>query len=736
MTTLTSRRLGGALLALGLLPASASAADFVVTTLAGEGAGSLQQAILDANVNGAADTITFAPNLAGGTIPLSPTSAFWFPIENDPAHVTIDGDANGDGTPDITIDGGGGARLFLIAAGANATLRGLVITGGDGGAEGGGIHNSGTLAVEGTTVSGNSADTSGGGIFNRGTATVTDSTISGNTVVAPQGSTSGGGGIHNSGTLTVEGSTISGNGGMAQGAGIFNAGGTLRVTDNSNFGDNIYNFGGTLTIERSTISGVSVPTVAIENVNRGTATVTDSSIIANQVGGISNSATGTLTVEGSTISDNGDSREGFGSSGGILNFGTATVTNSTISGNRSQGGDDIFLRVGGGIRNSGTLTVTNSTISGNILLNPGDPAVLVGGGIFNGFPGDPGELELKNTIVAGNIQGAPPFGSGPPKPMDCVNDLGSTFTSLGFNLVGVTPSDDTACAFTATGDVENVAVADVLATDANGDPVLADNGGPTETIALLDAAGNPALDAVPPDQCPATDQRGEERPQPAGTSCDIGAFELAQTLDADGDGDGIPDDEDNCPTAANADQADDDGDGFGDACVRSRVPDNVDVGANPIIGEDVVLSRGVVIGDDAVIGDDVRIDRDTMVGDRVDIGAGVRIARDAILGDDLMVGQGSRIDRDALIGNGVAIGPNVAIERGVRLASGAAIGLACAPPVGGEPPCVAIGRDGVIGADAVIEADVMLERGVEVAAGFTVPAGTAIPRDTTVPPLP
>jgi len=34
----------------------------------------------------------------------------------------------------------------------------------------------------------------------------------------------------------------------------------------------------------------------------------------------------------------------------------------------------------------------------------------------------------------------------------------------------------------------------------------------------------------------------------------------------DSDGDGIPDDQDNCPTVANADQADSDGDGIGDAC--------------------------------------------------------------------------------------------------------------------------------------------------------------------------
>jgi Thrombospondin type 3 repeat/PKD domain len=44
----------------------------------------------------------------------------------------------------------------------------------------------------------------------------------------------------------------------------------------------------------------------------------------------------------------------------------------------------------------------------------------------------------------------------------------------------------------------------------------------------------------------------------------------------DGDGDGIPDDEDNCPGHANADQSDADGDGVGDACDADLDGDGVD----------------------------------------------------------------------------------------------------------------------------------------------------------------
>ena len=55
-----------------------------------------------------------------------------------------------------------------------------------------------------------------------------------------------------------------------------------------------------------------------------------------------------------------------------------------------------------------------------------------------------------------------------------------------------------------------------------GDPKLAplaDNGGPTDTMALL--VGSPAIDAGA--DCPASDQRGLSRV--VGATCDAGAFE-------------------------------------------------------------------------------------------------------------------------------------------------------------------------------------------------------------------
>ena len=162
------------------------------------------------------------------------------------------------------------------------------------------------------------------------------------------------------------------------------------------------------------------------------------------------------------------------SGGGIYNDGTLTVQNSTFSANSTTSD----FGHGGGIYNDGTLTVQNSTFSSN-------SASYDGGGIFNDET-----LNLSNTILADS-----------PSSGDCVNP-------------GSIPIHD-----------HNLIQDGTCSPALSGNPLLgslANNGGPTQTMALL--AGSPAIDAGNGTTCLTTDQRGVLRPQ--GAVCDIGAFEL------------------------------------------------------------------------------------------------------------------------------------------------------------------------------------------------------------------
>ena len=139
---------------------------------------------------------------------------------------------------DITIDGGGRvtidagctpsndrvSRVFEIAAGVTAELKGLTITGGKGTElGGGGILNSGTLTIEKCNITQNTAN-QGGGISNwRGTLTVINSEISNNEAYYGCGiyngdNTSYGGGS----TATIINSKILRNTTASSGGGIYN----------------------------------------------------------------------------------------------------------------------------------------------------------------------------------------------------------------------------------------------------------------------------------------------------------------------------------------------------------------------------------------------------------------------------------------------------------------------------------------------------------------------------------
>ncbi len=202
---------------------------------------------------------------------------------------------------------------------------------------------------------------------------------------------------------------------------------------------------------------------------------------------------GPLTVKGSTFSGNTASN-GYG--GAIRANAATTIVNSTFNNNgfpydcSVSGICAIYATAYGGAITSGAqLTVVNSTIAGNLAIINGSAIMALSGSVT-----------MKNTVVADNVG---------------TNQCGGAVIDAGHNL-----DSGSTCGFSAVnGSLSNA--------DASLGP-LQDNGGPTDTLALL--AGSQAIDAGDGSACAAPpvsnlDQRGVTRSQ--GTACDIGAYEAA-----------------------------------------------------------------------------------------------------------------------------------------------------------------------------------------------------------------
>jgi hypothetical protein len=316
-----------------------------------------------------------------------------------------------------------------------------------------------------TITNGNSGSNSGGGIDNAGTLTITGSTICDNTAEA-------GGGIESIGTLTLTSSIISGN--TAVGAGGMDSFGPATITDSVISGNTAVNAAG--------ITFVGPATVLNCTISGNSASGSGSFI---EGGGINVNGGNHLTIISSTISGNSVTGPTFAEGGGIFASvpSTVTIINSTMSGNSATGG---FTGAGGGIFDDfSTLTLVNSTISSNSALGN-----FIGGGEGGGLDEVNGTqgATMQNTILAGNIALLSP-------------DLSGPLNSQGHNLVG-----------NGTGG-SGFAATDLVGTAAN--PIsplvgpLADNGGPTQTMALL--PGSPALNAGDPTQLGVADQRGVVR---------------------------------------------------------------------------------------------------------------------------------------------------------------------------------------------------------------------------------
>ncbi len=507
-----------------------------------DGAGDLLYAITqaNANTNPLGSLIEFDPTVFSTAKPQTIKLSRTLELTETAGPEMIDGP----GESAVTISGNNAVGVFNVAEGVTASLSGVTISGGMNNQAGGAIYNDGTLTVTSSTFTNNTSGADGGAIADPGTLTLTDCTIENNS--APFG-----GGIDNEGTLTITGSTIEANtanksGGF--GGGIDNDDGGMAtltsttVAMNSAFfnGGGVLNAGSSaLAVNNSTFSANTAASGAGIYSESSTLTVTDSTLTGNDAtgttshaggGGVYNSG-GTASITGSTLSGNTAAQAG----GGIFaNAGALTILDSTFSGN-SAGLATPLVGAGGGLyENGGTLKVTDSTIAGN-------SAEWVGAGIdenagtltavnctiaynnepqqFSGFGGGmnitDGTATLYNTIIALNTDG-----TGPGAQADNIflNGSGMVSSASANNLLATGGNSGV----TNGGSNDNQVGVSVPGLDTG----LANNGGPTQTIALL--SNSPAVDAGNSllDEGQMTDQRGAGFPRVFGANVDIGAFEL------------------------------------------------------------------------------------------------------------------------------------------------------------------------------------------------------------------
>ena len=405
--------------------------------------------------------ITFAAGLNGSLIVLT----------NGELIIDKNLTMSGPGPKVLTLSGSNSNRIFHIQAGGALRLFGLTLTGGR-------IQGTNGVAfgLDPALAAGQSV--CGGAILNEGNLYLEDCVVLNSTAV-------GGAGGHgaNGGFDTLDG-VAGGSGGSADGGAICNLG--ILEMQRCTFGGNLASAGNGGAGGRSTSGGSGAAGGAGGNAN-----------------GAAVSGSGQFTATNSTFSSN-TAQAGLGGAAG--------------SGLGAPSGGPGGTALGGALRLAATnFALISCTISSNTVISGtggaggtggggGAPGLAKGGGL-SGFPTG----TVKNTIVARNTA------------TGTWMDLDGSLSSLGFNLIGVRPTNTTWSS------------SDLLGTSTTPlDPKLSslqDNGGFTPTMALL--PGSPAIDSGSSFGL-TTDQRAAPRPfdlssvtnASGGDGSDIGAFEL------------------------------------------------------------------------------------------------------------------------------------------------------------------------------------------------------------------
>lgn len=483
---------------------AAHADTFEVTNTDDSGAGSLRQAIIDANGAAGPHTIDMS-QISGETITLEAA------LDDIVEELDIQGS-------DVTLDGDG-SYSCLYAYGYDMSVSSLTVTNCTG-------HDFG-----GTTYGGG-IEVYGGGLD------LTDSVVTGNDAYI------GGGLSVLGGDLTITGSRIENNTGYAYG-GVLHSGGSFTMSDSQIVGNDAAYFGAGYWYSDYGFAGQTL-SISSSTISDNTAT---NALGGPVIGAYDHQA---LTIENSTISGNSAPAVGgaylanvpFKYYGGDLE---ADLTGTTITGNEATGGAGggllVSIYASGYYGYGATAEINNAIISGNAATS-GSPdlesdAALGGNsesrplaGFFQFAMNNPQHFQRRDP------QRKAKFGldSGPLEESEVVEFFESRLDALGgpveggvdvifnanYSIIGVPPTTGVFNPDTVTGD------------NIGSDPALgglADNGGPTLTH--LPGDGSSAIDLIPDgdNDCGAgfnVDQRGEPRPEAGGSACDAGSVEVGE----------------------------------------------------------------------------------------------------------------------------------------------------------------------------------------------------------------
>ena len=503
----------------------------IPSCLASNGLCTLRAAIQQANFTAGADTILLPAGVYVLDRPGQDDAAVLGDLD-----ITDDLTLQGAGSGVTIVDGNGavtGDRVFQILSSAKkVTLSGLTMRHGKRTAtfdEGGGLvwDGGGSQFSLSDVVIENNAGYYGGGLYLNYSAQADSVTLDHLVVQANTAATAAAGGLGvilgDFAAFTLKNSQITGN--MAyQGGGLFLQNQTANdflsvvITNTSIFGNTA-----TLSAGFENRAGSTAVPVILQNStvsqnhasgygggigNYGTLTITTTTLDANSAvtrgGGIYDYEGGILNILQSTLSRNTSTTGGgIYSEFFIHNAAGMVLTNSTISGNAaSQDGAGIYA-------DGGQIGLYNATVANNQVLVPaGTDYIGLGGGVY--FMPRVG-FTVQNALIADNTHR---YGTAPAEPDDCYGLI----NSKGYSLIETLTTNCT---------IFSLASGNITGLDPRLGPL---QGSPGKTQVQRPMPGSPAIDAGETPDCTdangaaiSIDQVGVARPQ--GGGCDIGAVE-------------------------------------------------------------------------------------------------------------------------------------------------------------------------------------------------------------------